>query len=431
MCSERERGASPSRWGDDPTMRPETRAAENRRAVRRWAGVLAVVVAGGVAVVVALRSVLSPEPLLVEARTLLDPAADEKDPKNPAAAGQAELLLRKYLKRGGQHRDSARLLLGCAVLVQQAGSQARTIQDQKGVGDLVDTVDPEQCPVEDLLLATRVLSKAGHLASADRMIAAALAKAELRDQALRLAIEIWVLLGRDDEVLECCRELNALCPGDPYPLVTMSLIYEKRGHADQLVKVQRKLIDLKPPDVNEIRRRLIMNLVTVGLGKEARTEFDLLRREAPQMLAAAPVVEARLLHLEGRSDEALRMVQRVVLEKSVDADALLLAGRIHLAQSRPQEAIPLLKGLAKSDPTQEEAEYLLGQAYSRLGDAQTAKQHFDRHRRLQDLKIKLYDLERRAARDPNNARILAELVKLYTELGWPERAKFWRRVSQR
>jgi tetratricopeptide (TPR) repeat protein len=391
---------------------------------------LATVVAGGVAVVVALRSVFSPEPLLVEARTLLDPVAEEKDPENQAAAGQAELLLRKYLKRGGRHRDSARLLLGCAVLVQQAGSQAKTIQDQKEVGDLVDTVDPEQCPVEDLLLGTRVLSKVGRLASADRMIAAALVKGELRDQAVRLAAELRLLLGRDDEVIESCRELNELRPDDPFPLVTMSSVYEKRGHADQLVKVQRKLIDLKPPDVAEVRRRLIMNLVTVGQKQEARAEFDRLRREVPETLAAAPVVEARLLHLEGRLDEALRIAQRLVEEKP-DADALLLAGRILLAQSRAQEAIPLLERLAKSDPTQEEAEYLLGQAHSRLGDAQKAKQHFDRHRRLLDLKIKLYDLERRAARDPNNAWILAELVKLYTELGWPERARFWRRVSQR
>jgi tetratricopeptide (TPR) repeat protein len=420
--------AEPRRW-DAELASAELSLEERARRRRLFVG-LPVLVLLGIGAVFASRWLRNPEPLLAQARALLTPAMNVKNPVLRAdPAKRAEGLLRTYLARNGRQPDSAKILLACALILQQRDASQATMNEQMEVNELVANVRGERCPIEDLLIGGEMLASTGRMNQADEFLRLALERNELRERTLRLAADLCLYLGRDDEVLAHCQELAELRPEDPYPWTLMSRVYVKRRFPDKVVQVTRKLLELDP-EQHESRHLLIESLIEVGNKVDARRECEFLRAKAPRVLAEHPVTEARLLHLEGRSPEALVMVERVLQEKPADADALLLAGKIRLAGSDQKGAIVLLEKLVQADPTYEEAHYLLGQAYARQGNQAKAEEHLQMHRKVLDLKVKLYRLEREAAMNPNNMDARQRLVALYEELGWKERADYWRRVVQ-
>ena len=128
--------------------------------------------------------------------------------------------------------------------------------------------------------------------------------------------------------------------------------------------------------------------------------------------------------------EALPVLERVLAATPNDTKALLLKGRIEVARSQPEEAIRALNRLIEIDPADNEAHYLLGQAYARSGDDEKAKHHLAEHRRVLDLKVKLYGLERQANRNPADVELRLEIAALYAELGWQDRVEFWHEAAQ-
>jgi tetratricopeptide (TPR) repeat protein len=210
----------------------------------------------------------------------------------------------------------------------------------------------------------------------------------------------------------------------------MGAVYENQTKWDQLIDVDRKLIALDPTDVDQIRHRLVESLITTGRADEARKQFELLRANSPELLQSSPLTEARLLHVEGRIDDALVILERVLAVSPNDSKALLLKGRIELARSKPEQAIQALNRLTEIAPTDNEAHYLLGQAYARSGDDVKAKHHLALHRRVLDLKVKLYELERQANRNPADVELRLQIADLYGQLGWNDRVQFWREAAQ-
>ena len=80
-------------------------------------------------------------------------------------------------------------------------------------------------------------------------------------------------------------------------------------------------------------------------------------------------------------------------------------------------------------PMMFQSHYVLGQARARQGDKERAGYHLQRHREILDTRVKIHSLERRAGRNPRDAEVRRELVRLYTELDMSKHADFWRRAA--
>lgn len=421
---------SSSREPDGRTNRDAVLAAEaaERRAFRRrligFAVFLVVAAAAGIGF---LEWRARSDAPLVEARGLLAGVVGNDNPaQRVPAARRAEELLRNYL-RAGKRTSSGKLLLASALVLQVRKDVPPEAGMASEVAALLAAADPGQCAVDELTLASRVLAGAGRLGDADRLLETALAMdatAEQREELLRTAADVRSRLGRDDAAIEHCKELAELRPDDPYPLRLLGMIYERMRLPDQVARVDRKLLALAPDDAVDVRLRLIENLVATGQAGEARREHDRLRRQAPDAAARNPLLEARLLHAEGKANRALALLEPLLAQKQPDPEVLLLAGRIRLAQGEADRAIGLLEKLVAFDASYEEAHYLLGTAYGQKGDAERAKKHLAEHRRVLDTKVKIYKLERQAVRD-DNPKMRDEIVRLYNELGWRERATAW------
>lgn len=418
-------------WGDDAEAFAlgEQARRQNRTVVRR-VGVLAgaLVLAGAAA-----WFFFGPRParLLAEARAALAPTVFSSDEAFVVKqAAQVEKPLRSYLRAGGSERSSARLLHNAALMLREGPDASRVLSHNPMFAESESKVVPAECATGDLAIGASAYARRGEVGRAEALIAEALRRGDRREEILRLAGDIRFRMGRDRDVLRHAEELARLAPRDPLAYRWMGMIYAQRGFTDKVIEADRHLIELAPDHAAEIRRRLVGNLISNGQAKEARAEFDLLRKTAPELAAENPVLEARLVYLEGDAAKAEAIVARALEKAPRDRDALLLGGKIDTARGRPAEAIAALRSLVEADPTDDEACYLLGQAYARQGDRAQAQRYLQQHRRVADLKVKLYEMEREAAWKPRDAELRDRIASLYEELGWPERVAFWRAAAR-
>lgn len=100
---------------------------------------------------------------------------------------------------------------------------------------------------------------------------------------------------------------------------------------------------------------------------------DLLRRRAVATSESASpsqdfLVKARELYTEGRDDEALTELHRVLTNEPTNAEAYLLSGRINQRRSDQEAAIAALKTAIFWDPKLIDAHILLGRIFLERGD---------------------------------------------------------------
>jgi len=333
-------------------------------------------------------------------------------------ARDAERLLKKYLDEQPASPEGARVLLAAAQLV--LGTAIDPIQES----------ELKQVETGDLNTAAKIAFGTRRFAEADLLISEALTRDDARAETVRTAVLIRMDLGRDEEVLQHIDELVKLEPDDPRPWEVKGLVYERQGgHWDQAIEAYKKYLEIQPKGAPHVRLRLADQLLTQGVAREAREQLEQVIAEDPQLVEQNPILVGRLIHLEGNSAGALKVAEQTLKTNPKDPSALLLKAQIVFAQGQFAEAIDVLKTTVQVDPMNTEAHYLLGQAYARNGDADKAKEQIERHRKVLDTKIELYRLERRAARDANDAAVRQELARRYEEIGASEAAAFWRREA--
>ena len=91
-----------------------------------------------------------------------------------------------------------------------------------------------------------------------------------------------------------------------------------------------------------------------------------------------------MLDLQGRPDEALRLIREVLSARPGFADARYLAGKILLEKDAPAEAVEQLEAAARLAPDEANVHYQLAQAYQKLGRADAARKEFETVRQLKD-----------------------------------------------
>ncbi len=356
------------------------------RARRKRLLVLAIGLVAVVAAAVALRSLLRPAPslLLPEAMGLVDEAAGlDAGSGRTDRASKAERLLRRYLDHSREEVSQATLLLACALILQERDLASTSSKTDMEILLLLECVDLRRCDTEDLIRGASILFEGGRLREAAAFAEAALRRRDHHEEALRVASRICFDQGADMAALELCRELAQLVPDDPRPLEMMGAIHEARSETDQLIKIDRRLLDLRPDNAAEIRQRLVDNLVATGEAAEAREQYDLLRAEGPQGIRQE-VTEAGLLYLESDFEGASERIRQVLETDAENCRVLKLRGKILLGQLRTLRAIETFLRLVELDPTDHESHYLLGQAYAQSGDVEKAQRHLQIHRKVLD-----------------------------------------------
>lgn len=362
------------------------------------------------------------ERLLAEARAALNRlrAPSPEAVNHGTLIDDTRWMLEDYVAAGGDEASSAELLL----------ELVRTLQSPK-FASTVELKPRQDQSTADLLLAAELLFHAGHWPQSDGLLTEVLARneerRERRAEALRLAATVRYELVREDDVLACCQELKQITPEDARPWIAEAQVHEDRSHWPQVFEACREAVRLQPDRPN-LRWKLAEACIRVGNTREARAALDAIPMAAGSE-DTRRLMDARILELEGHSEESLAIAEELLEKYPEHVDSLLLKGRQLLGMGKLPEAQKVFEELIRLDPVMQEAHYSLGQVYARRGERDKANVEFAVHRQLADRKMELYRLERQAGREPANRELRERIAGLYDEIGLTELAQFWRRAS--
>jgi tetratricopeptide (TPR) repeat protein len=282
----------------------------------------------------------------------------------------------------------------------------------------------------DLLLILEVLSKTGQFGVADQLLDLLLSRHdEFREQTLRLATTIRSELGRDEEVLTYSDELAELNDADPSPYRIKANVHRRHGRWDHYLKAVEMAKTRTPQPDSRLQIEIIDGYIHVGRYEEARRDFDKLAREHPELIAQLPTVRARLLIQEGQEEEAITVLSAYLASDPNDVEALVLKGKVLIGERKFAEGVEVLELALQVEPSSEEACFQMGQAYARMGKPELANRYSERHRKLLDNKVRLYELEQQAAHQPHNVAVRLELAELYASIELHDLAAFWARAA--
>lgn len=287
-----------------------------------------------------------------------------------------------------------------------------------------------ELPSEDLLRVSRLLFNTKRFSPADQLVEIVLRRQdEHREKALRLAVTIRFDIGRDNEVLNHCKELLKLHPDDVSAYRVTALVHRNHGRWEHLIDATRHAVDLTEGKDGKLCIGLIEGHIKLGETEAARREVDKLQTAHPGLILRAPVMYADLLLQEGKLDESANILNRWIAQDPGDWEAKLLYGTLLIQNKEFTEAIRLLGEVLAESPAEEKALYQLGQAYARSGDAAKAREYLDRHRAIIDVKVQLYEMEQLAAQQPSNVTVRTELAHTYARIGLMDLADFWTRAA--
>ncbi len=296
---------------------------------------------------------------------------------------------------------------------------------------------PAECSPKELVTLARESEKAGQFALAGQALEAAGEFVRKSPQLLRQMIEIIYTQnteGREDEILQLCREYACMVSGDAFPWLVSASLYHERGEYQLAFHAYREVLSRNPPAKEVIRVRLLLMQVAMILGdvSTAREHFDALQANnldsaSQKSLALA---SADLLYREGKAEQSVKVLD-LLLAKHADMNiARALRGSCKFDLGDYPGAICDLALIVDQDDFDQRAHYKLGQAYLRLEKHDQANRHLNRSRELTDLTAQILTLENRLANDKYNREIKLELADLNVKRGNLPAAANWRRGAQ-
>lgn len=288
----------------------------------------------------------------------------------------------------------------------------------------------EKIPTEDLLLITQALSSTGRVGPADQLLDLLLGRNdEFREESLNLASAIRFDLGRDEEVLSYCDELIALNSAAASPYRIQAMVHRRHGRWDHHVQAVEKARERMRQEDPALQIELIDGYIRIGRFDEAHREFDKLEASHPELISFTPTIHARLLMHKGDSRKAAQVLTDYLKSDPSDVEALVLKGKLLVDAHDFETAISTFQTALRYDPSAQDAHFQIGQVYARLNQADLANRHLALHRKLLDSKVRLYELEQKAAHEPRNVAVRRELAQVYSEIQLPDLAAFWERAA--
>ncbi|MGY8771114.1 MAG: tetratricopeptide repeat protein [Pirellulales bacterium] len=419
-------------WGDKPQQN-NLDQLENKRWRRIWItfAVLASLPIGGYLLYgLGLKLVYgNPHTLIQQARQELTEALANDDITSQVEhAATAEDLMRTTLQVTGNQQTP--LLLLSAALSLRKHDDSFTEENYGELTDFSSQLLAQKCETDDLLLAAEAFFHSGDLSRADWAMGHLLTHDEGdRTPILHLAVQVHFDLGSEDNVLEMSKELAERDPKDCMPWMASSYVYENRQNPEGMVDCYRALLERNCEEPDETRKKLVGQLIVLGTTADARKEYEILKLDDPQLVADNCILEAKLLSLEGKSEEASKVAAEVLTKQPKNVEALVLISRQLLSQQEYKQTIENLLKVIQLDPVHTQAHYLLGQAYARDGQKEKAREYLAKQKAILDMLVELHRLERIAGSNSQDVETRQQIAKMYEIIGWNEKAEYWRQAA--
>ena len=210
-----------------------------------------------------------------------------------------------------------------------------------------------------------------------------------REAAHVMELESFVAAHRERHdgpaALEAINELLKLRPNASRWWYEQAVEYDRADQQTAATTAYRRALQLGLPSENaeDARLRLVELFILMGDAEAARSELE---KSGPivRQTARRNVQLARLLRMEGKSKEALPMLETALAELGPMPQAIGLRGMLHLDLGQYGQAAADLEFLAQAQPNDEVAHFKLAEAYRHLGQLDRARQHREQYVRLHE-----------------------------------------------
>jgi len=191
--------------------------------------------------------------------------------------------------------------------------------------------------------------------------------------------QLYIQLNRWAETEQTLRTAIKDFPQDPKPPVLLAEFFIKRGERDKAEAEIKAAIAANPSNVSLYQALAQLLEQTKRADQAEKTYRDFIEKaeSKPDLVKAKDALAALLVRLN-RSDESKVLLKEVLDENPQDHDALLLQGKLALANKNAQDAISAFRSLLKDQPDSTEALTLLAGAYSLDGKPALAQENLEK-----------------------------------------------------
>jgi tetratricopeptide (TPR) repeat protein len=227
------------------------------------------------------------------------------------------------------------------------------------------------------------------------------------------------------EAVGALDRLLELRPGNVRALLGRARVKERLFDFAAAVQDYREALRHQP-DHDEARARLAATLLISDRPEEALAEYEHLRRRAgdtPEVLLGL----ARCRRQQGKLEEALGLLDRLLGRAPDDAAALAERGKVALELGRPGQAEPDLRRAVRLAPHNREAQHNLYQCLRLAGRRKEAEAALARYQELDADLRRLDKVTSAVIASPGELGLRCEAAELFFRLGEPHEAVRWLR----
>lgn len=260
-------------------------------------------------------------------------------------------------------------------------------------------------------------------------VPAAAAAADI-DAAVRRAEECE--RARDEVGLEgALQTLIALDPDSADWRLKLCRLQSRQGRSVEAVETCRTALqrEISAADAAELRLRLAEESIKLGNAAEARRALTPLQAQgaAPPMFTP---LWARMLRLEGKSDEALAFLLSTLPPNHENASAYQALGMLKFDLGRYPEAFADFQAAGALDPYDDVTQFKLAECARLLGDRTAELEYRRAHGRLRGVRLEIDRLTGRYHREKTLSQTdAARLAELYAAIGQTDYAAFWQQKA--
>ncbi len=180
-----------------------------------------------------------------------------------------------------------------------------------------------------------------------------------------------------------------------------------------------------PQEAYQLQGTMLNALIDFGQPAEARSILDPLLSLSTGRSLEVVQMEARLLRLEGKSQEALNALKSVVLENHEKEHLHKLTGILEFDLGHYDRAWSSLMQADRLNPYSDSTQFKLAECARLMGDKQAERQHRDKYAQLHAIQQELSSLKTRLEQSETwtDAEAL-RLAELYESLGQTQQASF-------
>jgi tetratricopeptide (TPR) repeat protein len=219
------------------------------------------------------------------------------------------------------------------------------------------------------------------------------------------------------------RDWARLDPGNARPYRWLGFFSrEESEDSSEAIAAYRKALQLglEPLDRATVLKELAETLITSQSDYQAVLDTLALGAETFQDQPPVLVLRAECLMGMGKTDEAVRMLEKLLEEHPTMTAALLLRARSYLQEGQAPAAIRLLEKVVSLHPSHYAGRHNLMLAYQLIKDDRHATEQKRQLDTVLATRERLAKLQQEAAKDPWNSHARHDLAVIYSTISRPE-----------